>query len=264
MASLLQKGIAEAKAGNKGEAYRFLKEATRERASAENAWLWLAGVVEREAERLFCLENALLINPDNEPARHGAETLRKQGIQPAALPDAGGNAIETTGADVPGFLQSKRRAKPAALGTGRSKPDEPRPDLLSEYQPIPQQTLSVDSGALSGQSDLDEMYRLATTVLSRHIPAIKVIDQLVGQGLSQGTARKVVADTQRALKKTRSEKYRRRMMRGFVFTMAATSVTCAAYAFAGNLFTTYLICWGAIILGVIDFIWGMAGWMANR
>lgn len=83
MDNLLQQGIAAAKAGENGRAFQILTRATQDRALAEQAWLWLSGVVEHDSERLFCLDNVLRINPDNEPARRGSMVLRQKGVFPS-------------------------------------------------------------------------------------------------------------------------------------------------------------------------------------
>ena len=63
MENLLQQGMNAAKAGNKALAFQLLTKATQDGATAEQAWLWLTSVLTADAERLFCLDNALRINP---------------------------------------------------------------------------------------------------------------------------------------------------------------------------------------------------------
>ncbi|MFN7209241.1 MAG: hypothetical protein ACK4P1_02470, partial [Aggregatilineales bacterium] len=76
---LLQQGIAAAKAGQREEARRLLREAIRRDAANETAWLWLSGVANTDEERIFCLMKILEINPGNQNALKG---LAKLGVKP--------------------------------------------------------------------------------------------------------------------------------------------------------------------------------------
>jgi twitching motility two-component system response regulator PilG len=74
----LQAGLAEAKAGNKPEARRHLREVTRHDSANELAWLCLAGVAESPQEALTALERVLKINPANDKARQGVRYYQSQ------------------------------------------------------------------------------------------------------------------------------------------------------------------------------------------
>ena len=74
--TILKQAIAAAKAGRKAEARRLLEAVLDADERNEQAWLWLGEVVESEEERLICLENVLVINPDNQTARQGLAFLR--------------------------------------------------------------------------------------------------------------------------------------------------------------------------------------------
>ena len=66
--SLLQKGITAARDGHKGQASRFLRQATEQHPQNEAAWLWLSSVADAPEERLNALEKVLALNPTNEQA----------------------------------------------------------------------------------------------------------------------------------------------------------------------------------------------------
>jgi hypothetical protein len=53
-------------------------QAVREGSNLELDWLWLAGQVTRDAERRYCLERALYINPHSDAAQQGLATLARQ------------------------------------------------------------------------------------------------------------------------------------------------------------------------------------------
>jgi tetratricopeptide (TPR) repeat protein len=76
--SLLQRGIAAAKAGQKQEARQVLLRVTELDEENEQAWLWLSAAVESIEERRICLENVLTINPHNRHAQSGLHWLDQQ------------------------------------------------------------------------------------------------------------------------------------------------------------------------------------------
>ena len=68
---LTAQGIAALKAGDKVLAYGLLTQSLGVNPQNELAWLWLSGVVQDDAERKYCLEQVLDLNPGNEAARRG-------------------------------------------------------------------------------------------------------------------------------------------------------------------------------------------------
>ena len=91
-----------------------------------------------------------------------------------------------------------------------------------------------------------------------------IVKELAGRGAAPGHADKIVAETQEVLKKARGEKYKKRMTRGLLWTIAGIIITCASLGFADQLGGQYILCYGAIIFGVIDFLAGLFGWIFSR
>jgi hypothetical protein len=85
MSPALEKGIAAAKAGNKKEALRFLREALLLDAQNANAWLWMSAMVDDPEKQRHCLKMVLEIEPDNKAARNGLAELN-QNFPPTVLP----------------------------------------------------------------------------------------------------------------------------------------------------------------------------------
>jgi tetratricopeptide (TPR) repeat protein len=83
---MVREGISAYRAGRKDEARALLLRATEIDQYNEQAWLWLSAVVESPDEARTCLENVLTINPNNERARQGIETLaqRAGGARPSS------------------------------------------------------------------------------------------------------------------------------------------------------------------------------------
>jgi ribosomal protein L40E len=76
--SLLEKGIEAARAGEKRRARDIFIHVIELDQRNERAWLWLSGVVDEIADRIVCLENVLVLNPDNTYAATGLQKLREQ------------------------------------------------------------------------------------------------------------------------------------------------------------------------------------------
>lgn len=62
-------------AGNKHQARVLLEQALQDDPFAEQAWLWLSGVVDTIPERRYCLQQALSINPDLPQAIKGLKIV---------------------------------------------------------------------------------------------------------------------------------------------------------------------------------------------
>lgn len=75
---MVREGISAYRSGRKDEAQALLLRAVEIDQFNEQAWLWLSAVVETPEEQRTCLENVLTINPTNERARQGLETIEQR------------------------------------------------------------------------------------------------------------------------------------------------------------------------------------------
>jgi hypothetical protein len=75
MSPALEKGIAAAKAGNKKEALRYLREVLLLDAKNANAWLWMSAMVDDPEKKRHCLKMVLELEPENQVARNGLTVL---------------------------------------------------------------------------------------------------------------------------------------------------------------------------------------------
>lgn len=73
--ALLDEAIASAKGGDRIKAKDKLTRFLRYDQKNEHAWLWMSSVVESDRERIFCLNNALKLNPNNKTAKRGLALL---------------------------------------------------------------------------------------------------------------------------------------------------------------------------------------------
>src|SRR5215217_6565116 len=85
MIDLLQQGIVAARAGRRAEARALLMQVVEADERNEQAWLWLAGVVDAPDDIRTCLQNVLDLNPANQQAQQGLAWV-EQRYGPAAPP----------------------------------------------------------------------------------------------------------------------------------------------------------------------------------
>ena len=86
VSSQLNEGIRALHSGDKARARALLSEVVTLDPRSEQAWLWLSGAVETDAERVRCLEQALALNPHSQPALQGLRMLAAAPVAPAAAP----------------------------------------------------------------------------------------------------------------------------------------------------------------------------------
>jgi len=60
------------------------------------------------------------------------------------------------------------------------------------------------------------------------------------------------------------EKNKNRIIRGLVWTILGIVITWITYDIASEQGGTYLICWGAVIFGIIDLLAGLFGWVKYK
>jgi hypothetical protein len=85
---LIANGIVALRAGNKATSRAQLCEALRIDPDNDQAWLWLSGAVDIDAERRYCLERVLALNPAHQAARRGLEQLPASCASASPLPAA--------------------------------------------------------------------------------------------------------------------------------------------------------------------------------
>jgi hypothetical protein len=78
-ARLFQRGVAEARGGQRRVAAGLLARVVQLDPRHEMGWLWLSGVLDEPGEIAFCLRSALTVNPHNQRAREGLAWLEQRG-----------------------------------------------------------------------------------------------------------------------------------------------------------------------------------------
>ena len=252
----LQQGIMAAKAGDKPRAFDFLTRASEVPATSEQAWLWLSGVVDDDSERLFCLNNVLRINSDNVAAQRGAAMLRQKGIFPAVPiypePQKIASVQDFTSKHIPSPKSSQVNfvmptQTPTAYAPITTSTSQQRPSYETDWK----------------KQELSGLFQYAAMELASNKSHKAVEKLLVSRGASLEVAKTIVKDAKYAVKKLRREKYKKRMTRGLLWTIAGVVITCGTYAFADSFGGKFYLFYGAIIFGFVDFVIGLIGWLAN-
>ncbi len=257
MGNHLQEGILAAKAGDKPRAFDLLTRASEIPATSEQAWLWLSSVVNDDSERLFCLNNVLRINSENTAAQRGAAMLRQKGIFPA----------------IPVYPEPQKKT---AVQDFKPKPASPQPAYSSLRYEAPAQTQSSPVPVVSPappqqpsyetdwkKQEIAGYYEYAVMELANKKSYKAVEKSLVSRGASPETAKAVVKNADDTVCKARREGYKKRMKRGFVWTVVGIVLTCGTLWFAESLGGRYYLFYGAIGIGLMDFVIGFFGWLAN-
>ncbi len=125
--AMVKEAIRAYRAGRTDEAHTLLMKAVDIDENHEQAWMWLSAVVESVDERILCLENVLLLNPDNINAKRGLDRLLAQQNKQGQTPFTGidGNEWGDIDSDTTGFM--------ANLDIGIDAP-KPPVDNPSDYQ----------------------------------------------------------------------------------------------------------------------------------
>lgn len=75
---LVSDGIAAVKANRRTEARELLMQVVEWDETHSIAWLWLSSVVDDLEEKEICLENVLMLEPNNQAAQRGLEVISRQ------------------------------------------------------------------------------------------------------------------------------------------------------------------------------------------
>ena len=105
-----------------------------------------------------------------------------------------------------------------------------------------------------------DFYQLAANRLRVGKTPDAIRRELVSRGLPSNAAQVVVDRAEAAYSRNRRSKALRNMVVGAVAAAAGTTATFVTYAEAVNNRGIYYVFWAAIILGAIQFLWGLIGY----
>src|SRR5574341_899187 len=143
---LLQRGIAAARAGQSEEARRYFAQAIQLNPRSEMAWLWMSSVVQTDDQRIHCLRQVLTLNPQNEFALKGLQSLGALGASAAPppappaspTPSPAAPPPEQAGADVTGANGGQTAEVAYDTQDYQAEPAQPEPSVAhAAVQPSP-------------------------------------------------------------------------------------------------------------------------------
>ncbi len=139
--------IAAIRSGDKERGRSLLAQVLRLNPYNEQAWLWMAAVVETPERQRECLERALTINPQNEIARRGLKTFATVRTSSSIVQHAGQMSTirqneYTRSPDRSAYLTSPASSHAISYQPGapvsRETPDAPAPPGVSTTLRCPQ------------------------------------------------------------------------------------------------------------------------------
>jgi len=81
ISELLKEGVAAVKVGDSTKALDLLQSVVQNDRANVPAWLWLSEVVETDEERRMCLENVLVLDPNNSAVQRGLDRLSLRSLK---------------------------------------------------------------------------------------------------------------------------------------------------------------------------------------
>ncbi|MBI9048481.1 MAG: tetratricopeptide repeat protein [Anaerolineaceae bacterium] len=83
----LKHAIELAKSGKKAEAIKLLSGILKEQPENEAAWLWMATCLKTNQQKLYCLNQALALNPQNQTTQNAIQKIKHSQRKPAEESD---------------------------------------------------------------------------------------------------------------------------------------------------------------------------------
>jgi hypothetical protein len=121
--------------------------------------------------------------------------------------------------------------------------------------PAPEQTASAPEQ--SPEQLLDTIYRHVAERMQNGATAAEVEKELLDMGLEAETAATIVANIKQAITKVKVDAGRKNMLYGALWCIGGLIVTVISYQAAEG-GGKYVLAWGAILFGAIQFFRGLA------
>ena len=107
------------------------------------------------------------------------------------------------------------------------------------------------------QKAVNQIYEYAANhMVKEKKSAIETKNALIAQGLDEESASVVVANLEQQIKQAKKERANKDMLYGALWCIGGIIVTAITYSAASG-GGTYVIAWGAILFGAIQFIKGV-------
>jgi hypothetical protein len=131
--------------------------------------------------------------------------------------------------------------------------------------------MSEEASATDRQA-IRELSQAVARELARGVNRNTIIQKLIKQGWADDAAHQIVSQVEEAVNNYRespearqamARAYARHMLYGALWAIGGITVTVLTLAFAAN-GGTYVVAWGAIIFGIVDFFRGLFGWLKYK
>jgi hypothetical protein len=114
----------------------------------------------------------------------------------------------------------------------------------------------------SDEQVVEAMYMFAAEQMKSGVAPHTITSMLVDKGLDRETAGVVVSNLTRMRSQARRDGATKNMIFGALWCVGGIVVTAVTYSAAMN-GGTYVVAWGAIVFGAIQFFRGLAGAMGD-
>jgi hypothetical protein len=155
VAEMLRQGIAAAQAGNNSQAEQLLRRVIAADRNNELAWLMMSSVVDDAADMVLCLENVLVINPNNEEARMMLAIAKRTANPPraGAQPSSPGLKPQPSSPGLTPMASEPGMAPPEGTAPGQPAAQMPTPLPMNRGGP-PGAAAAGGGGAVSAPTPI--------------------------------------------------------------------------------------------------------------
>lgn len=123
---------------------------------------------------------------------------------------------------------------------------------------------SIEHTQSEHQEIIDQIYDYAANLMiNEKRSATETVNALVDQGLNTEQASTVVANIMQHIKTAKKSSGGKNMLFGALWCIGGTIVTAATYSAVAETGGTYVVAWGAILFGGIQFLYGMVEYFTN-
>ncbi|MEW5870208.1 MAG: leucine-rich repeat domain-containing protein [Chloroflexota bacterium] len=179
--TLLQEAIALVKAGDRKGGRQRLSALLKRQPENVTAWLWMAGAVDEDAQRRFCLERVLQLDPGNQVARRGLESLQPR---PPAEVAAAPQPAQAAQAAIPHSAAPETPAQPAAQPEADIAPARDRQVWLNPKN-TQDRVVALESGVLYVANPSEPVLARARTAFDQDLPLAALVTPRLAIPLEQ-------------------------------------------------------------------------------
>ena len=108
------------------------------------------------------------------------------------------------------------------------------------------------------------IFDAAASELARGASKQEIVSKLVAHKMKKKIAIQFVDKVEQGINQAFTKKYKKHMIYGILWCIGGTLVTAITYSAASERGGTYVIAYGAVVFGAIDFFRGLFGWLKYK